>query len=577
MRNKKETIRKFVSMINNEEEQGGLWLPNIQRYFIWKKEQIEKLFDSIMREYPIGNFLIWKTKEPVKMRKFIDNYRVGLRLIDFYVPKNSRIKLLVLDGQQRLQSLFIALRGSYNGEELYFNVLSGKEEKEDVKFEFKFLDSSKGKIENGWVKLMDIVFDNRTSYVIANDLIKKMNSERRKKSMAKLSEQEIELIHRNISLIINQFCNSNNPIISYTELDSVDNPEKYTLNDVVEIFIRANSGGTPLSKSDLMFSLLTASWEDVEEDLTTFLEDLNGTAFAFGRDFVLKTSLILIGAGAKYDVMKFRREENLKKIRENWEKIKKSIKEVRDFLCKYTFIRDDKALPSYLALIPLIYFTYKYPEEWKNSDKEALAKWLTQVLLTGAFSGSSDTLLDALIRRIDEKEDFDIQSIKDEIMRRGRIMNISEDSLLNTYYGDKKLYLIFALWYQDINFKPAYKGNLPWVDHIFPQSKLKEVKVTNPETGRKVMRYKRWDRDQIANLMLLSAEENRDEKRDKLPEEWLIDKNNEYFEIHLIPRNKELWKVRSYERFVEERKKLIVSKFKKMGILRDAEKPNSPL
>jgi len=57
MRNKKETIRKFVSMVNNEEEQGGLWLPNIQRYFIWKKEQIEKLFDSIMREYPIGK--IW--------------------------------------------------------------------------------------------------------------------------------------------------------------------------------------------------------------------------------------------------------------------------------------------------------------------------------------------------------------------------------------------------------------------------------------------------------------------------------------------------------------------------------------
>lgn len=90
MRNKKETIRKFVSLINNEEEQGGLWLPNIQRSFVWSEEQIEKLFDSIMREYPIGNFLIWKTKEPVKMRKFVNNYRNGLKLIDFYVPKISR-------------------------------------------------------------------------------------------------------------------------------------------------------------------------------------------------------------------------------------------------------------------------------------------------------------------------------------------------------------------------------------------------------------------------------------------------------------------------------------------------------
>ncbi|RKY82887.1 hypothetical protein DRQ11_13900 [candidate division KSB1 bacterium] len=559
MRNKKETIRKFVSLINNEEEQGGLWLPNIQRYFIWKEEQIERLFDSIMREYPIGNLLIWKTKEPVKIRKFIDNYKDGLKLINFYVPKNEKIKLVVLDGQQRLQSLFIALRGSYNGKELYFNVLSGKEdEEEDIRFEFKFIESSKADISRGWVKVKDIVYDNREYDEIAESIVEKIE---KKRSIVSLSDKEKRLIRKNILKLIKEFRDKEN--IAYTELDSVDNPEAYKLNDVVEIFIRANAGGTPLSKSDLMFSLLTAEWEEVEEDLTNFLEELNGTAFDFGRDFILKTSLILIGAGAKYDVTKFRKEKNLQELQNNWEEIKNSIREIRDFLCKYTFIRADKALPSYLALIPLIYFNYKYPDKWKQSNKELLSKWLTRVLLTGAFSGSSDTLLDALIRKIDEKRDFDINVINTEIINRGRTINISEDSLLDTYYGEKKLYLIFALWYQDVNFKPAYEGNLPWVDHIFPQSKLKEIKEINPETGRKVMKYKWWDRDQIANLMLLSAEENRDEKKDKTPEEWLKDKDDEYFEIHLIPRNKELWKIENFENFVEERKKLIVDKFKK--------------
>lgn len=561
MRNKKETIRKFVSLINNEEEQGGLWLPNIQRYFIWKEEQIERLFDSIMREYPIGSLLIWKTKEPVKIRKFIDNYKEGLKLIDFYVPKNEKIKLVVLDGQQRLQSLLIALKGSYNGKELYFNVLSGEEdEEEDIRFEFKFIEPSKADINRGWVKVKDIVYDNREYDEIAESIVEKIEKKR-----LPLSDQEKRLIRKNILKLIKEFRDKEN--IAYTELDSVDNPEAYKLNDVVEIFIRANAGGTPLSKSDLMFSLLTAEWEEVEEDLTNFLEELNGGVFDFSRDFVLKTSLILIGAGAKYDVMKFRKEENLKKLQENWEEIKKSIKEIKDFLCKYTFIRDDKALPSYLALIPLIYFNYKYPEKWRNSNKELLAKWLTRVLLTGAFSGSSDTLLDALIRKINENENFDINAINAEIINRGRTISISEDSLLDTYYGEKKLYLIFALWYQDINFKPAYEGNLPWIDHIFPQSKLKEIKEINPETGRKVMKYKWWDRDQIANLMLLSAEENRDEKKDKSPEEWLKDKNDEYFEIHLIPKNEELWKIENFERFVEERSKLIVDKFKKMGLI----------
>jgi len=562
MRNKKETIRKFISLINNEEEQGGLWLPNIQRYFIWKEEQIERLFDSIMREYPIGNLLIWKTKEPVKMRKFIDNYKDGLKLIDFYVPKNEKIKLIVLDGQQRLQSLFIALRGSYNGKELYFNVLSEKEDKEDIRFEFKFLEASKVDMSKGWIKVKNIIYDNREYDEIAEDIVEKINS---KRPLVSLSDDEKRLIRRNILKLIKVFRDKEN--IAYTELDSVENPEAYGLDDIVEIFIRANAGGTPLNKSDLMFSLLTAEWEEVEEDLTNFLEELNGGAFAFSRDFVLKTSLILIDAGAKYDVMKFRKEGNLKKLQQNWEEIKKSIKEIKDFLCKYTFIRDDKALPSYLALIPLIYFNYKYSEKWKNSNKEILAKWLTRALLTGAFSGSSDTLLDALIRKINEKEDFDINIINTEIINRGRTITISEDFLLDTYYGEKKLYLIFALWYQDINFKPAYEGNLPWVDHIFPQSKLKNIKEINPETGRKVMKYKWWDRDQIANLMLLSAEENRNEKKDKSPEEWLKDKDDKYFEIHLIPKNKELWKIENFEKFVKERERLIVDKFKKMELI----------
>ncbi len=565
MRNKKETIRKFGSFTNNEEEQGGLWLPNIQRYFIWKEDQIEKLFDSIMREYPIGCLLVWKTQESVKMRKFIDIYRDGLKLTDFYVPKNEKIKLLVLDGQQRLQSLFIALKGSYNGKELYFNVFSGKEEKEDIRYEFRFLNPEKAKIENGWIKIKDIVYDTRGSYKIAADIIDRIKSERAKKLMNGLSEEEKELTNENISKLVNRFCVEEN--IAYTELDSVDNPEIYNLNEVVEIFIRANSGGTPLSKSDLMFSLLTANWEEIEGDLTNFLEELNGTSFEFGRDFVLKTSLILIGAGAKYDVMKFRKEKNLKNLQNKWEDIKKSIKEVRDFLFKYTYIKDDRALPSYLALIPLIYFNYKYPGNWKNTNKKELAKWLTRVLLTGAFSGSSDTLLDALIRKIGEKGDFDINIINTEIVNRGRTITLSKESLLYTYYGDKKLYLIFALWYQDVNFKPAYEGNLPWVDHIFPQTRLREITDVNPETGRKIMKYNKWNRDQIANLMLLSAEENRDEKKDKSPEEWFDNKNDEYFEIHLIPKDKNRWKIENFEKFVEERGKLIVEKFEKMELL----------
>ncbi len=125
MKNQKETIRKMVTYLNNEEKYGGFWLPNIQRNFVWTEEQIERLFDSIMREYPISTLLVWRTKAKVKCRKFIDCYKKKLKLSDFYVPESEQTKLLVLDGQQRLQSLFIGLKGSYETKELFFHVLSG--------------------------------------------------------------------------------------------------------------------------------------------------------------------------------------------------------------------------------------------------------------------------------------------------------------------------------------------------------------------------------------------------------------------------------------------------------------------
>ena len=68
-----------------------------------------------MREYPISTLLIWKTKSTIRHRKFIDNWKSTLRFSDFYVPENTGKKCLVLDGQQRLQSLFISLRGSFEG------------------------------------------------------------------------------------------------------------------------------------------------------------------------------------------------------------------------------------------------------------------------------------------------------------------------------------------------------------------------------------------------------------------------------------------------------------------------------
>ncbi|MBI1746875.1 MAG: DUF262 domain-containing protein [Acidobacteria bacterium] len=121
----KLSLRKIVSYLNDPDEDGGLWLPNIQRPFVWSEERIYRLFDPILRQYPISTLLIWKTKMGVRRRKFIDNFKEEHRrqLSTFKVPDDDKKKCLVLYGQQRLQSLYIGRRESYDGKEFFLDIL----------------------------------------------------------------------------------------------------------------------------------------------------------------------------------------------------------------------------------------------------------------------------------------------------------------------------------------------------------------------------------------------------------------------------------------------------------------------
>ncbi len=107
MRNERTSIWKIVRTLNDPDSNGGLWLPNIQRPFVWSEEQIEKLFDSITREYPISTLLVWRTRLSIKHRKFIDQWKDTLKVSDAYVMQGTEPKGMVLDGQQRLQGLII--------------------------------------------------------------------------------------------------------------------------------------------------------------------------------------------------------------------------------------------------------------------------------------------------------------------------------------------------------------------------------------------------------------------------------------------------------------------------------------
>jgi hypothetical protein len=148
------------------------------------------------------------------------------------------------------------------------------------------------------------------------------------------------------------------------------------------------------------------------------------------------------------------------------------------------------------------------------------------------------------------------------IRNQGRSLELTEDRFWQMGYGSNSIHLLFNLWYRGFNHTPSYSNNLPQVDHIFPQSALRDVKVLNAETGRTMMKYREPQRNQFANCMLLSREENgAGGKGDTLPEDWFADKDRDYLEKHLIPDNPKLWTMDRFEDFIEERKRLIRGRF----------------
>lgn len=552
MKTPKHSLRKIVSFLNNPDEDGGFWLPNIQRPFVWTEEQICRLFDSILREYPISTLLIWKTKSPIRLRKFIDDYKpeYAQQLSLFYRPEDTRKKCVVLDGQQRLQSLFIGLCGSYEGRELHIDILSGDlAAPDDVKYKFSFIPSASAQFP--WVKFKDLVFSEKSSLALAQHMIRIAGRE--------LSEGEQSKVAEHVSIIFKAFRDDDG--IGYQELDSTENAELYGEEDVVEIFIRANSGGTRLGKSDLLFALLATSWDDAGENLEQLLGDLNRHGFKFTRDFILKTCLTLLGQGARYEVEKFRKLGVREEIETRWNQISEAISDVLDFVREKTFIRCDQAIPSYLALIPLIYARYHYPASWKEARD--IDDFLLRSLLTGAFSGTPDQLIDDCVNYIKSTQRFDRDGLFGVIQGGGRNLKVSEDRFWKMGYGSDTVHLLFSLWYRGFDYVPVFSNNLPQVDHVFPQALLKKIKAENPKTGRKdLVKYREPARNQLANCMLLKAEENGPGgKWDSPPEEWFKGKSPEYLTRHLIPPDPRLWKLEAFEEFLEVRKRLIREKF----------------
>lgn len=557
------TIRKAVQMMDERR----LLLPHIQRPFVWKQDrthnQVKKFFDSVLRGYPFSTFLFWITRDDIQVRRFVDDYRDGMNIKDTYLRSSEyedREKTLVLDGQQRLQTLYMAMKGSYNGRELYFNILSGRgvfqDGKDELRYDFEYLTRDEAREWNGdgayWVPLKEIVMSDENAVAIQRKLLNRMRAEREVDT--EVEEQVLE----NVSQVKNIF--NELPLIYYYPIDSTTG--KFTdYNEVLEIFIRTNSGGTILSKSDLMFSLIKLNWGAAEEEFEDLINTLNKNgAFYFDKDFILKTALVVLEKGARYQVEKFKGlegEKNLAAVRDNWQRILKSFRFLADFL-PYARITSDDLLPSYNALIPIIYFAYVHNCRPNSARvKHNMQVWLYKTLLNANFSGQSDTIIDGCVNAIRNHSSIDYfpyGELEAYIKSRGRTADVGFDII------DGNAYIVLNLVYlfnnEILNFQPQLNGNVPEIDHIFPRSKMLSAPYKYP--------YRLVNN--IGNYMFLESSLNKS-KTNALPEEYfpqVVRDRPDFYERYLIPKDRRLHKPDNFEEFVDARRDMIFETIKKV-------------
>jgi len=553
--------RKAISEVI-EEINKRYFLPDIQRDFVWKPEQVYTVFDSIMRDYPISTFLFWKQDggyleaEAIKKLEFVRTSQEKNR--ENTEVDSSKEYLLVLDGQQRLTTFYLVLKGNYimrnKPYDLYFNILSGKDEQEDgILYEFKFFNKEKGTSfteENGeakklWYRVKDI-YDIGIGQMFGE--INKISEEIKRNFELHLMDN-----HKNNIAKLCQYLKAEKIIYYYPEVEK-------DYDKVLDIFVRTNAGGTKLSYSDLLFSTIKSKWHEARNRFDSLLTKINDNdRYAFSNDFVLKALLVLYAEnneGIRYKAKNFR-PALIGRIQSDWEKIDQAISLSVDLIKDKLFLASDKTIASYNSIIPIIYFIFKNDLKGFGAEKNCLNDdeiskmrvWLIKALFSGIFGGQSDTILYKCKEAIDSNsQSFPAADIERRINNETKkSMKTDLGFLDGVSYNSKDSYLALSICYDGaINFQPRFKGNLPEQDHIFSRDELRRAGVAQEKI------------DSIYNIRYIGSNENKIKSNTPFSE-WLGSIGRIGRKKHHIPEG--AWSTQNFDDFLIARKGLVEAAF----------------
>jgi hypothetical protein len=511
-----------ISTILDQIDMGSIALPEFQRGYVWNRDQVRGLMNSLYRKHPVGSLLVWETKT----EQASNHARGGGQL-------SAGVVKLLLDGQQRITSLYGIVRGkppkffegnaqAFTG--VYFNL-------EDESFEFY----APMKMQDNplWVNVTELMHKGLGAFTQPLFSIPDAQSK------------------------INTYINRLNAIEGIKNInlhvEEVTGEDK-TVDVVVEIFNNVNSGGTKLSKGDLALAKICAEWPDARDELKARLTKWEKAGFDFRLEWFLRCINAILTGEALFSALK---DVDTATFKTGIQQAEKSIDTLLNLISARLGLDHDRVLGSPYSF-PLMarYFVQRGEHLADYKERDKLLYWYIHTLLWGRYAGSTESVLNQDLNAI-EPVDGALDRLINLLRQNRGDLRVQPDDFQGWSIGARFYPLLYMLtrvckakdWGSGIELSRHLLGKLNClqVHHIFPKSLLYKHD------------YARYEVNAIANFTFLTKDTNlKVSNREPV----------EYFEAfektqpgaiasHWIPIERELWKVENYRDFLAARRELL--------------------
>ena len=527
------TIKEVLDSIASH----GYVLPAIQREFVWRPEQVCNLFDSVMQGYPFGEFMFWRVEaENSGQYRWYDFVREYHQRDNPHCPELGTVYgkplTAVLDGQQRLTAFNIGLRGSmaiklpykwWNRSDAFpkrvlaLDLLAPPDpDEEGSRYVFLFVNEDRIGLKDTrlWFKVSDIMSFSTENP--APDMLDWVSEQGLDTERQRMAFRTLNRLHQAICV---------EPVVAYYEEKSQD------IERVLNIFIRCNSGGTPLSYSNLLLSIAVSQWDtlDARSEVHGLVDDMNKVraGLLFNADFVLKAGLMLTDiASVGFKVENFT-HENMAILEKNWPGIRQALLETVELVDSFGF--DSRTIQATNSLLPVAYYLQKKgaPRDFETSDRfltdrKIIRGWLTRSILkeSGIWGSGLDTLLTALrgVIRNSNGSEFPAGELRRVMAQRGKTLDFVEEEiedLADMRLGDRRIFPLLTMLFPHLESRDGSD-----IDHVFPKSRFTPTRLKAACIPDEQIEAFRDRCDRLANLQLLDRSVN-NEKRATLPADWL--------------------------------------------------------